>query len=79
MLQDGFWADLCNLQTAYFKSPEIGTEFGFLNVRHFKTKEKGPYYLEGMGKMEHLDGALTAWRPTFLFSPVGDAASKNSM
>lgn len=73
MLQDAFWAGLCNLQ-----SPEIGTEFGFFKVRHFKTKEKGPCYLDGMGKMEQLDGALPAWRPSFLFSPVGDARSKNS-
>ena len=61
------------------QSPEIGTEFGFFKFRHFKTKEKGPCYLDGMGKMEQLDGALPAWRPSFLFSSVGDARSKNSM
>lgn len=74
MLQDAFWAGLCNLQ-----SPEIGSEFGFFKVRHFKTKEKGPCYLEGVGKTEQLDGALLAWSPSFLFSPVGDARSKNSV
>lgn len=71
MLQDGFWTCLYNLQTARFKSPEIGTEFGSLNVKHVKTKEKGPRYLDGMCKKEGLDGSLPARRlslpPALLF------------
>lgn len=82
MLQDSFWAGLCNLQTVYFKSPEMGTEFGFLCVRHVKTKERGLDYLDDMSKKEQSDGVLTARRPSFspaLLFLMGDVRSENSI
>lgn len=60
-----FRASLHNLQAAHFKSPEIGTEFGSFNVRHVKTKGKGPRHLEGVSQREQLDRVLTAGRPSF--------------
>lgn len=48
-----------------FKSPERGTEFGSLCVRHVKIKDKGPCSLDDMSKKEQLDGALTARGPSF--------------
>lgn len=65
MLQNSFWAGLRNLRAAHFKSPEIGTEFGSFNVRHVKTKGKGPHHLDGVSQKEQLDGMPTGGRSSF--------------
>lgn len=63
-----------------FKSPELGTAFGSLNVRHLKTRERGPRYLDGVSQKEQLEGAPATKRPSFslLCSSEGCHISKHA-
>lgn len=77
MVQEGFWAGLCKLQTVHFRPLVPGTEFGSFCVGHVQTrvggrerrrkkdKNKGRRLcLDDTNKKEQLDGALPARRPS---------------
>lgn len=60
-------AGSCNLQTVHFKSPELGTEFGSLNIRHIKkTREKGPHCWEVTNKKKVIRD-IACQEPSFFY------------